>query len=227
MFSLNFFGRFIHDPVGAFVTLIKSIKFILQDLREASRFASVHSLFINSINKVNVDGLFLEFGVYKGGSINIIASIASDKHIFGFDSFQGIHEKWDSIPKGFFKIDNLPKVRNNVKLIKGMFEDTLKPFLTEHSEKVAFMHMDAVLYSSTKYVLFTLAENNRLQRGTVIQFDELFNYSYWWDEGEYKALVDLAKQFDIRFKYLGYHSPFRMGHASRAVSIMLVKVANA
>jgi hypothetical protein len=227
MFSLNIVRRFTNDPVGTLVTLIKSTEFILLDLSEASRFTNVHSLFINSINKVNVDGLFLEFGVYTGGTINDIASIAADKPIFGFDSFQGLPEKWDNMPRGIFKIDYLPKVRNNVKLVKGMFEDTLKPFLHEHSEKVAFIHMDAALYSSTKYVLFTLAENNRLQRGTVIQFDELFNYNDWWDEGEYKALVDLVRQFDIRFKYLGYHSPFRRGHVSRAVSIILVKVAKA
>jgi hypothetical protein len=108
-----------------------------------------------------------------------------------------------------------------------MFEDTLQPFLDEHPEKVAFVHMDAALHSSTKYVLFTLAENNRFQKGTVIQFDEFFNYNDWWNEGEYKALVDLGRHFDVQFKYLGYHSPFTGGHMSRALSIKLLKVAEA
>ncbi len=200
------------------------MKFILLDLNGATRFTNVHNLFLDSICKVNIDGLFLEFGVYKGATINDIASIASGKTIYGFDSFEGFQEKWDNMPKGLFKTDCLPKVRDNVILIKGMFEDKLKPFLDEHPEKVAFIHMDAALYSSTKYVLFTLAENNRLQKGTVIQFDELFNYNNWWNEGEYKALIDLVRYFDIQFKYLGHHSLFSAGHMSRAASIKLLKV---
>ena len=40
------------------------------------------------------DGLFLEFGVYKGTSINFISSLIPDKKIYGFDSFGGLPEEW-------------------------------------------------------------------------------------------------------------------------------------
>ena len=61
-------------------------------------------------------------------------------------------EKWDDISKGYYKISNLPIVNENVILVKGMFHDTLIPFLNEHSGKAAYIHMDACLYSATKYV---------------------------------------------------------------------------
>jgi len=68
----------------------------------------------NSLKKYNA----LEFGVFTGGTANIIS-----KHVdklYGFDSFEGLPEAWDGVVgKGFFKIENLPKVDNNVELIQG------------------------------------------------------------------------------------------------------------
>jgi hypothetical protein len=97
---------------------------------------------------------------------------------------QPINELIDARAKGVYKLHGLPMVRGNVKLVKGYFQDTLQKFLEEYLEKVAFIHVDAVLYSSTKCVLDALARNNRLQNGTVIRFDELFHYPNWYVEGE-------------------------------------------
>ena len=41
------------------------------------------------------DGLFLEFGVYKGQSINILSKLKPNKIFHGFDTFTGLPEEWD------------------------------------------------------------------------------------------------------------------------------------
>jgi hypothetical protein len=108
---------------------------------------------------------------------------------------------WGRAHKGTFKIDGLPRVRSNVRLYKGWFSDSLPRFRTEHAEPMAFMHMDADLYSSTRDVLTILRD--RIVPGTVIQFDEFFNYPAW-REHEYKAFIDFVEQNDIEFDYIGY-----------------------
>ena len=56
-------------------------------------------------------GLYCEFGVYQGASINFIAERA-DSVVHGFDSFEGLPEDWwPGRKKGRFKVDALPRVR--------------------------------------------------------------------------------------------------------------------
>ena len=82
---------------------------------------------LNNIKNKNYNSL--EFCVFKGGTANLISDYVNV--IYGFDSFEGLPENWDGVKdKGFFKVDNLPKVNKNVKLIKGWFNDTLDDFLT-------------------------------------------------------------------------------------------------
>ena len=95
--------------------------------------------------------LWLEFGVATGSTINYISRFTNDK-VYGFDSFEGLPEKWrDGFEKGVFNMNgNLPQVNSNVELIKGWFNKTLLNFIQTHNKKVSFIHMDADLYSSTK-----------------------------------------------------------------------------
>ena len=110
---------------------------------------------LNNIKNKNYNSL--EFCVFKGGTANLISDYVNV--IYGFDSFEGLPENWDGVKdKGFFKVDNLPKVNKNVKLIKGWFNDTLDDFLKEHPEDFQFIHIDCDLYSSTKYVFNKLIE---------------------------------------------------------------------
>ena len=124
---------------------------------------------------VSLDGLFLEFGVYKGQSINFIAKSNLDKTIFGFDGWWGLPEEWttDKIthPVGYLSVGGkLPKVYPNVTLVSGMFEDTLPAFVGKHHEPVAFVHIDCDLYSSTKTILTHLSP--LLVAGSIVVFDE-------------------------------------------------------
>ncbi len=149
----------------------------------------------------NRPGLYLEFGVYKGATINLIASTVPSA-VHGFDSFEGLPEDWrDGHDKGEFRVAVLPTVRANVTLHKGWFSDTLPPFLDKERESVCFLHVDCDLYSSTKTVFSLLAD--RLVPGTIIVFDEYFNYP-GWQECEYKAFMEFVAA-SRRFEYLAYN----------------------
>ena len=146
--------------------------------------------------------LICEFGVATGRTINFIAKLIPDVPIFGFDSFEGLPEDWrDGFFKGAFKADSPPKVRRNVRLIRGRFEDTLGPFLQEHPQSAAFMHIDCDLYASAKTVLETFRPS--IRSGTIIVFDEYFNYP-GWQHGEFKAFAEYIERSDHSFNYIGY-----------------------
>jgi predicted O-methyltransferase YrrM len=147
------------------------------------------------------DGMALEFGVATGRTLTVIANARGNKQVFGFDSFQGLPEDWrTNMPAGTFKTDGLPEV-SGAELIVGMFEQTLPGFLAGHPDPVAFVHLDADLYSSTTTVLEHLGP--RLQLGTVIVFDEYFNYP-GWEEHEHRAWQEFVAKSTIDFRYVAY-----------------------
>lgn len=156
-----------------------------------------------AISKILIDGLVLEFGVYKGETINFIAKLLKDKVVYGFDSFEGLPETWRfGFEKGTFYINGLPKVENNVKLIKGWFEDSLPTFMKEFDNKtIAFLHIDCDLYSSTKAIFENL--RNNIVPGTIIVFDEYFNYP-GWENGENKAFMEFIEESKLQFEYIGF-----------------------
>ena len=88
--------------------------------------------FYDTFEYVKNSGLWLEFGVATGSTINIISSKTTNK-VYGFDTFQGLPEDWDDHQaKGVYSQDGvLPKVNSNVELIVGLFQDTLQKFLDE------------------------------------------------------------------------------------------------
>lgn len=155
-----------------------------------------------AIKSTEVDGLFCEFGVFRGETINYIASKVT-RTVHGFDSFEGLPEDWRAeFTAGRFKVDRLPSVRASVQLHKGWFEHSVPEFIREHSAApIAFLHIDCDLYSSTTTVLRGLAD--RIVAGTVIQFDEYFNYP-GWREGEHRAFKQFCDDWNVKVQHLGY-----------------------
>jgi len=145
-------------------------------------------------------GLWLEFGVCSGRTINLISTNTENK-VYGFDSFFGLPEDWGNHQKKgeYSRNGNLPFVNDNVELVVGLFNDTLDDFLKEHLEPVAYLHLDADLYSSTKYVLDKL--ENRIVTGTVISFDEIYNYPEYRDH-EIKAWVEFVNKKNISYDWI-------------------------
>jgi hypothetical protein len=180
----------------------QTVDYIEQKMRGIQSTADRFALLDRSLEAVKVRGLYLEFGVFWGTSINHVAAQIPEL-IYGFDSFEGLPEDWrDGLPQGYFRVPNLPEVRPNVRLIKGWFKDTLPMFLKGEPGNVAFLHVDCDLYSSTKTVLDLLT--SRIVSGTVIVFDEYFNYP-GWREDEFKAFHEFCQEGERRYEYLGYH----------------------
>ena len=149
------------------------------------------------------DTLWLEFGVASGNTINYISRFTADK-VYGFDSFEGLPEDWRyGFKKGAFnQYGNLPDVNLNVELIKGWFNETLLSFITEKNQKVSFLHLDADLYSSTKYILEVLKDY--LDKDCVIVFDELVNYpGFDGDNGELKAFYEFITENKVDYTWIG------------------------
>lgn len=165
----------------------------------------LHYIFEDLKIKHEKDSLWLEFGVYTGNSIKYIAS-HTDKTVYGFDSFEGLPEKWrDGYPKGVFKTQAPTDLPSNVKIVEGFFQDTLVSFLASHSGQASFIHMDADLYSSTKYVLDTLILHERISKNCIILFDELINFpGYDGPTSELRALKEwVSENPNIKWKWIG------------------------
>jgi hypothetical protein len=145
-------------------------------------------------------GLALEFGVATGATLKIIAS-AREGAVFGFDSFQGLPEAWRSgFPVGAFTVHEPPDVPG-AELVVGLFEDTLPVFLAEHPGPVDFLHVDCDLYTSTRTVLTHVGP--RLRPGSVIVFDEYFNYP-GWQRHEHRAWLEHVAENAVGFSYAAY-----------------------
>ncbi len=147
-------------------------------------------------------GVILEFGVYKGSTINHISSLMKNISFYGFDSFEGLTEPWVYHGKrAFSNVGGIPKVNPNVKLVKGYFKDTLPSFMKKLDEEVIMIHVDSDLYSSCKTIFDSL--KSYLKPGLIIVFDEFFNYT-GWENGEYKAWNELVDELQLKYDYVGF-----------------------
>lgn len=157
---------------------------------------------------VSDDGLWLEFGVHAGGTINRIAKYTT-KTIYGFDSFEGLPEAWDgridgngvTYPKGTFSLGGwLPTVAPNVQLIKGWYSNVLPGFIAQHPEPISFLHMDSDIYSSTKEIFnYTIKQ---IKNGCIIVFDELVGYN-GFEQHEWKAWWEFVDAYNIEYQWIG------------------------
>jgi hypothetical protein len=149
----------------------------------------------------------LEFGVYKGSSINYFAKRLPNVNFVGFDSFEGLEENWTGtfLGRNALTVHGvLPKVMKNVELRKGWFVDTLPAYLGEPREKQVFfrlLNIDCDTYKPTKFILEQL--ESHIQPGLIIIFDEYFNYINW-REHEYAAFSEFTKSRNIKYKYIAF-----------------------
>lgn len=179
-----------------------SAEYLMNHMRQAQNFATDYDLHEAVRDWVNIDGHKLEFGVASGRTIRHWARLWPNDTIHGFDSFEGLPETWLwNIRRGHFA-QQLPRVPANVQLHQGWFDQTL-PNRVEHQGPVAFLHIDSDLYSSANYVLNTLAQ--RIVPGTVIVFDEYFNFP-GWQQDEFRAWREFVAKHRVEYEYLGFVS---------------------
>ena len=189
----------------------EAANYIYNNMGSALRFQNRYEYIEFVISKLVLDGELLEFGVGGGTSINQIAGIV-DREVHGFDSFEGLPDdgilgsatlnknsgmKWFA---GKVK-HSAPQVKTNVILHKGWFEDTIPDFLQSFSKRIALLHIDCDIYSSTKTVFHYFGKY--ITPGTIIMFDEYFGY-YGWPYNEFKAFREFVAEYSVTYEYIAY-----------------------
>lgn len=169
---------------------------------------------IAALGQVAITGHVLEFGVYRGKTMQAISKHFSAQPVWGFDSFVGLPEPWytsSTAPGPSHKAGTFdmrleavqPVFADNVNLVPGWYDQSLPLWLERNPGPVSFLHVDCDLYSSTKTVLNLL--NSQLTVGTVIVFDEFYPWADYqeydlWQQGEYRALGEWLRDYDRKIE---------------------------
>jgi hypothetical protein len=144
---------------------------------------------------------YLEFGV--AGGFSFAWWVSHNTHhgarFIGFDTFEGLPEDWGGFKKGAMTTNALvPEISDpRVSFVKGLFQETLKEVLpTLDTQRTNVIMMDADMYSSTLFVLSTIAPI--LKRGDLIFFDQ-FNVPLH----EFLAFQNFVASFYIKLNLIG------------------------
>ncbi|WP_422000958.1 class I SAM-dependent methyltransferase [Roseovarius mucosus] len=211
-------------------------------ISETLRLSCVKDLRVDPLDYVldhglcQMGGLWLEFGVFKGTTIKKLARCRSSGKVYGFDSFEGLPEKWERgyegwwSEKGAFSLEGaLPKVPGNVELVKGWFDETIGPFLERVDGEITLMHIDCDLYSSTKTIFDQV--RHRISDKCVVIFDEIFNYP-GWHEHEALAFAEFLQDDCWDFSWIGMNGVVEFeptksvaAHQSAALILRRKKIA--
>lgn len=147
------------------------------------------------LHEFEPEGWAVEFGVYTGYSLGIIAARMP---VIGFDSFEGLPEDWrPGFPKGKFGRKDKPSLGLNLlppanaMIVPGWFSDTAPTF---PFPELGLVHIDCDLYSSTVTALEAVTPH--VGTGTIIVFDEFHSYPEA-DEHEVKAFAEWRHRHKI------------------------------
>jgi hypothetical protein len=162
------------------------------------------------------DELILDLGVWIGWSTRLISD-ASDRWVYGFDSFSGLVEDWkledQVVKRGTFSLtdpfakrfmqdtgvtfqDGLPDaLGRKVQFIRGSTYDTLAPFLAERpTAPIRLFHMDLDTYESCLHALETCKDH--FVEGSILVFDE-----YLISNGEMRAFFEFQNRYELEWQY--------------------------
>jgi hypothetical protein len=184
--------------------LKSSVDYIEAEMPDAMGFKTQRALIEYALGEIPKEGYLLELGVFRGGTARFMAKRINGRTLHGFDSFEGLPEQWGGFDLGKGALDmkgKLPSVPRNVTLYKGWFNKTLPDWSKSHPGLIAFMHIDCDIYSSTVDIFRDLSE--QIGPGTVILFDEYFNYPNW-ENHEFKAWKDFVVRRGLTYTYLGF-----------------------
>jgi predicted O-methyltransferase YrrM len=190
------------DKIAYLAAGITSSQYVARHMAKARRFQDHFELLRFAVDQIRVEGLFVEFGVFSGTTVNHIAGLVAPNRVYGFDSFEGLPEAWHpGYARGAFKRGELPTVCDNVELVVGWFHRTLPHFLDMHqTESLALIHVDCDLYSSTQTIFQQLS--SKIVPGTIIVFDEYHNYPNW-EAHEFRAFQEYVETAQIHYNYIG------------------------
>ena len=144
---------------------------------------------------------YFEFGVASGSSFKwwLQKNTHMASRFFGFDTFEGLPEKWGPFEKGAMahRLETLQISDSRATFYKGLFQQTLIPFLEQYqSGNRKLIHMDADLFSAT---IFALSQLYRFLRpGDIILFDE-----FAVPQHEFLAFKIFTESFYIDYDVIG------------------------
>lgn len=129
----------------------------LLSLVDWDRMANI-TYYVNDVKELK--GSLIEFGVYKGGTLQEIARREREKQIYAIDSFHGLPEKTDGIDThklhnfsdtSYEEVKKHFEKHPNVFIMKGVFPSDFYGFVP--NEPLIFAHVDVDMYESTKKCL--------------------------------------------------------------------------
>ena len=191
---------------------VRSIKWIFSLPQLPKLFFNQWDFFDAVVTLTDKSRPFYEFGVRNGISFQYL--INTFKKGFGFDTFTGLPESWDKVPKGSYSnFGSVPKITGG-EFIVGEFKNTLPEFFSRKRPFASLINFDADLYSST---LCALNYSNKvIDEKSILIFDE-FLMNEKWEKDEYKALNEFCDNFSISYDVLA------VSFFSKQVAIRLKK----
>lgn len=144
-------------------------------------------------------GWAIEFGVYKGESLRLIADFMP---VIGLDSFHGLPEDWrPGFPAGKFHAAGHPlPFHRNAMIVPGLFSETVPMLVQRGLPRLGLVHIDCDLYSSTVTALEGVLPF--IGEGTIVVFDEYHGYE-GWEQHEAKAWTEFVEANYIEFTSIG------------------------
>jgi hypothetical protein len=184
-----------------------------------AKFIAQYELFRLS---VNVPGVIIECGVFKGVSLvrfahfREIFGLSESKALVGFDTFdvfpgstytpdnnllQQFIESAGSMSIGkdqLIKVLNNKGVTQNLSLIEGDISKTVPEFIRNNPDiKISFLNLDVDLYEPSKVIIENLFPH--IAPGGILLLDDYGKFP-----GETRAVDDYFKGQDIEIKRLNY-----------------------
>jgi hypothetical protein len=182
---------------------------LTEDKKLMSLYASV-----NYINENNIDGDFVECGVWRGGSCMLMAltqlkykSMADKRKIYLYDTFNGMTEPGAKDPwyayffKGLGAISAEEVKRNmgstgypeqNTVLVQGDVLETIPA--KEIPGKIALLRLDTDFYESTKHEMEQLF--HLITKGGVLIIDDYYSFP-----GSRKAVDEYIERNNINIHF--------------------------
>jgi O-methyltransferase len=121
-------------------------------------------------------GMIAECGVYRGGSLKLLAESFPERSCVGFDTFEGLPtaqwNKQEPHDPGYFSDTSIEDVRAfinlpNVKLVKGLFPESARHF---NPAQFTFVHVDFDFYEGIKACIEFFWPF--IPEGSIMMFDD-------------------------------------------------------
>ena len=155
--------------------------------------------YISQKENLNKSIVYIEFGVCSGESFKwwVKNNINIESKFYGFDTFTGLPENYGVYKSGDMS-SSIPKLDDDrCEFIAGYFQKTLPRFINEENlDNRLVIHCDADLYSSTMFVLSSIAPY--LKKDDIIFFDEFSVPTH-----EFKAFYDFVSGFQLKYELIG------------------------